>query len=343
MDSRWGPSSKWSTRARRALALLGWAALGCAGPATSTPDAGNTAVAPQGTQFLARFRGSLVLPPGETPLRAPGAVTTDFQGHVFVADTGNHRVLQFDEHGNFLAEFGGYGWGDNELSEPTDLSAREGFRLFVADSGNNRVQQFDISDQVESGTIFPFREGEGLEDESLVRPTHLDVDREGRVYIADMLCDCIFVFSPVGEFVQRLGGLGSELSQFRDPRGVAVTGKGRIYVADSGNARVQVFDALGNWISSWGGEGVDLFVEPTGIDLTANGDVVVVDRARAEVHLLTADGAKLFSFGGSGEGSGKFKAPIDVAVARDGTFYIVDEGRSSVDHYELVREASGVR
>jgi DNA-binding beta-propeller fold protein YncE len=294
----------------------------------------------ESAEFVARFEGALVPPAKGPAYRRPSGVTTDFQGNVFVADTGNHRILQFDARGRFVFEFGGYGWNVGELSSPTDACAREGFRLFVADAGNDRVQQFDIGDLSPEGAIFPFEEGEGFSGEALVRPTRLDVDDEGRMYVSDPMCHCVWIFTPTGELVTQLGGHGVESSRFLSPAGVAVASKGRVYVADAGNRRIQAFDPLGNWIASWGGPREPLFVEPSGIDLDAEGNVVIADRGAARVVVLSPRGIRLFAFGGPGDGPGSFRAPVDVAVAPDGSFLVVDQQRETVERYRLVRDGA---
>jgi len=292
----------------------------------------------RGTQLVARYEGTLVVPPTEPPFRSPSGITTDFQGNVFVVDTGNHRVLHFDRMGRFVIDFGGYGWNTGELSSPTDASAREGFRLFVADAGNERIQQFDIGDSSPEGVAFPFAEGAGLQSEELVRPSRLDIDEEGRMYISDSLCHCIWIFTPTGELLSKMGGLGDEPSRFREPSGVAVGNKGQVFVADTGNRRIQVFDPLGNWVASWGSPSDGLFIEPTGIDADLEGRVYIADRASARIHVFTAEGRSLFTFGGKGKGPGTFQAPVDIAAAPDGRIFVVDQERQTVERYRILRD-----
>jgi DNA-binding beta-propeller fold protein YncE len=235
--------------------------------------------------------------------------------------------------------FGGYGWDEGELSGPTDVCAREGFRLFVVDAGNDRVQQFDIGDSSPEGVVFPFQTGSGFAGEELVRPYRMDVDDEGRIYICDSLCHCVWVFAPTGELIDRLGGLGGEPTRMRDPGGVAIGPQGRVYVADTGNRRIQVFDLLGNWLAAWGGDDTELLVEPTGIDVGPGGNVFVADAGASRVVVLTSAGVPLFRFGGPGDGPGRFRAPVDVAVTEDGRVYVVDEVRQVVERFRILRDA----
>jgi DNA-binding beta-propeller fold protein YncE len=293
--------------------------------------------------LTARYEMSLFSTAEGPGFRAPEAVSTDFFGNVFVADTGNHRVVQFDPQGRFVFEFGGFGWEVGEFSRPTDVCAREGFRLFVVDAGNERIQEFDIGDSSPEGEVFPFREGSGLESEELVLPTRMDVDAEGRVYISDRLCHCVWIFSPVGELVARLGGLGSQATRFRNPMGVAIGPKGSLYIAESGNRRVQVFDSIGNFVAAWGGAEEDLFVEPAGIDVGPDGNVYVADVGSGLIRVMTPRGVPLFQFGGPGEGPGTFEAPVDVAVGPDGIIYVVDEAREVVERYRMLAASEGDR
>lgn len=287
-------------------------------------------------RLAVRHEITLVAPPDGPAFRSPRAVTVDPFGNLFLADTGNHRIVRYDPRGRFVFEYGGYGWRDGELSRPTDVCAREGFRLFVADEGNERIQEFDILDETAVGQVFPFVEGNGLEDEALVRPSRIQLDREGRIYVSDPLCHCVWIFAPTGELVNRLGSLGEAPSRFREPDGVAVDAKGRVYVADTGNRRVQVFDAIGNWVAAWGGPEQDFLDAPRGLDVDADGNVWVADAAAAAVRVFTAAGVPLFRFAG-GEGDAAFRRPVDVALGPDGRVWVVDEERGTVDGFAVVR------
>lgn len=297
----------------------------------------------ESTRLVARYQASLQVAPDGPGFRHPSAVSTDPLGNVFVADTDNHRVLHFDEKGRFVFEFGGYGWNAGELSRPTDVSAREGFRLFVADAGNERIQWFDIADSSPEGSVFPFQEGEGLAGEELVLPSRLHIDPEGRVYVSDTLCHCVWIFTPTGELIAQLGGFGEEPARFRNPGGVTVGKRGRVYVADTGNRRIQVFDSIGNWVAVWGGPDEDPLVEPVGLDVGAEGNVWVADAGSGWVRVFTPAGVPLFRFGGPGDGPGRFRSPVDVAVGPGGVVYVVDEEREVVERYQVLREADGER
>jgi DNA-binding beta-propeller fold protein YncE len=62
---------------------------------------------------------------------------------IYIADSGNNRVLVFDFQGKWLKIIGSKGQGPAEFSNPSGLSILEDGGLAVADVGNTRIQIFD--------------------------------------------------------------------------------------------------------------------------------------------------------------------------------------------------------
>jgi hypothetical protein len=64
---------------------------------------------------------------------------------IYVADSGNDRVLAFDFDGKLQKIIGRKGQGPGEFSNPTGLDILDDGGLAVADTNNNRIQIFDKS------------------------------------------------------------------------------------------------------------------------------------------------------------------------------------------------------
>lgn len=62
---------------------------------------------------------------------------------VYIADSGNHRIVVFDLQGRFVRTIGKEGQGPGEFNTPTGLYVTEDSHLAVADYRNNRIQIFD--------------------------------------------------------------------------------------------------------------------------------------------------------------------------------------------------------
>ena len=65
--------------------------------------------------------------------------------NMYVADTHNERIEEFNEKGEFVSKFGSGGHGDGEFWEPSALGVDACGNIYVADYGNYRIQEFTPS------------------------------------------------------------------------------------------------------------------------------------------------------------------------------------------------------
>jgi sugar lactone lactonase YvrE len=121
---------------------------------TQSRDVSGTVRFVTGTQPGAkRFSGDGG-PAVEAQLNFPGAVAVDEQGHVYIADTMNHRIRKVDANSGLITTIAGTGqkrWsGDGgpavaaALNEPTALALDQKGRLYIADQSNHRVRRLDL-------------------------------------------------------------------------------------------------------------------------------------------------------------------------------------------------------
>ena len=64
---------------------------------------------------------------------------------MYVADTHNNRIEEFNEKDEFVSKFGSAGHGNGEFWEPTALGVDANGNVYVADYANNRIQEFTPS------------------------------------------------------------------------------------------------------------------------------------------------------------------------------------------------------
>ena len=81
-------------------------------------------------------------------LHRPSAVKLDpYENHMFIADTGNHRIvlwLDGARTGRTIAGDGSPGASSSQLNSPVQLDFDDNYNLYVVDENNHRIQRFDL-------------------------------------------------------------------------------------------------------------------------------------------------------------------------------------------------------
>jgi len=171
-------------------------------------------------------------PNGDGELNLPLGVAVDNSGNVFVVDSGNSRIQEFANTGEFLAKWDIMESGDGAFGAAVDGSGN----VFVTDDINNLVLKF-----TNSGTFLTEWGGAGTGDGRFMGPAGGAVDGSGNVFVADVSNQRIQKFTNIGTFLTTWGTPGFGDGQFGAPVGVAVDGSGNVFVADDLNHRVQKF------------------------------------------------------------------------------------------------------
>ncbi len=269
---------------------------------------------------------------GVTGLNAPHGVAIDSLGSVYVGDTGDNDVVKRTSAGvqSVVATAG--------LSGPTDVAIDADDNLYIADTGNNAVTRVTPGG-VQSTLAFT----------GLLNPTGVSVDSAGTVSVADKGNLRIVTLSAVGvesavdhitpptdvvglgggrQIMTRIGysaqnrvvderwerhnprpvGFGGVLA----PAAVDVDGAGNIIVADPGSRQVVMLlpsaptrQVLGPSVT-------------VGVAAKANGNLIISAAESGAVIELQSDGTL------TEVDFGDLDTPAGVAVAPDGTIFVVD-------------------
>ncbi|WP_035155006.1 SMP-30/gluconolactonase/LRE family protein [Cohnella thermotolerans] len=122
---------------------------------------------------------------GEEPLPAglsqPQDLFVDRQDRIYIADTGNNRIVKLDRQGNLLATFA---VKESPLSSPSGLFVDDNGDIYVADTGNRRVVKLDPEGRLLREYGRP--ESSYLPDSFQYQPTKLVVDKRGFLYVTTL-------------------------------------------------------------------------------------------------------------------------------------------------------------
>jgi 4-amino-4-deoxy-L-arabinose transferase-like glycosyltransferase len=172
-----------------------------------------------------RFAGTLPLE--RSDFYKPRGFSIDDNDNLYVADTGQNRVLKFAPDGKLLAVYGGTkGGGAGEMLEPTDAALLPNGELMVLDTGNKRLQWFDAAGRYRAE--WPINWSVPL------NGPHLALDLGGRPLVTDPDRGRVVRYDPERRILQ----IGGAPGQFVLPVDVIADPAGRFYVVDTGGKKV---------------------------------------------------------------------------------------------------------
>ncbi len=247
---------------------------------------------------------------------------------VFVCNGMNHQIQVFDLAFNYLFQFGGYGTGNGQFSNPYAIAVDALGNPWVVDSGNNRIQHFDAD-----GNFVDKYGLAGVNDGEFQGPLGIAITG-GLIYIVDAGNSRVQVLDMDYVFQFKFGSAGAAAGQFNAPWHIAVNGA-NIFVSDMGNNRVQKFDLAGNYVSEFGtaGAGDGEFSSPEGIVLAAAA-IYVADMGNNRVQKFNLAGVFQSKFGSHGTGDGQFQGPWGMAIDAS-NIYVTDDGGARIEKFDL--------
>lgn len=159
--------------------------------------------------------GSFVTSWGEGVFTNPHGVTIAPDGHVFIADNGDHTVRKFTPAGELVMTLG-------TADEPSDTGPAGRYDQLSQSAG-------------------PFNS-----------PTATCVMKDGRIYVTDGYRNArVHVFSADGKLEFAWGDPGEGPGEFRVPHAIVLSPDSRLFVCDRENSRIQIFDLDGALLDQW--------------------------------------------------------------------------------------------
>ena len=133
--------------------------------------------------------------------------------------------------------------------------------------------------------------------ESLREPYGISLNSKGETAIVDSDKHCILIIDKEGNCIRKVGCIGNNAGQLKNPLDVTYLNDDNIIVADQLNHRIQQFNVqTGNYVTSFGKKGTKNgeFQYPLSVCVDDKGRVIVADCRNNRVQVLSQDRVLLF-------------------------------------------------
>lgn len=288
----------------------------------------------------------------------PRGITTDSNGNIYVADTGNHRIRKITPTGvvtTFAGSNQGYidGIGTTaQFSDPSGIAFDSSGNLFVVDATIHNIRKI-TPDGVVNTFAGGFSSGssDGITTEARFNyPTGIAIDAANNIYLADTNNHRIRKITPTGivttfaGFIQGNSDGSGTSAQFNEPTGVVLDANGNVYVADKGNHKIRKITSTGI-VTTFAGRSTNgnvdgnnlgteaYFFNPTGVAKDVNGNIYVADMSNSWIRKITPSGLVRRYAGGGYAGNvdgvavrAGFFGFIGIAIDSNDNLYFSDSG-----------------
>ncbi len=166
-------------------------------------------------------------------------------GHIYLADSGNHTVRKFTIDGELLMTLGTKdlpGVDGKPFDKPTDVALSSSGEIFISDGyGNRRMHKYSPD-----GKLLMSWGEEGVGIGQFALPHGVFVDKQDRVFVADRENHRLQIFTPQGEFI-------TQWTDFREclPCTLFIDADDIIYVPEL-KQRISILNMDGEILARWG-------------------------------------------------------------------------------------------
>lgn len=303
---------------------------------------------------------------------APSDICADEQGNLYIADTGNNRIVCLDKNGSFIKSYQDFILNGEitTLSEPSGVYIRDN-KLYISDTLNSRILVSDLHGNVSRVLTKP--QASLYPQNMAFSPKRISVDSRGNVYA---LCDGIYfgavTYNLQGEFVGFFGcntievtlslitdyawrkilnyEQRSQLDRYLpiEYSSIDVDSDNFMYVCTASGEKggtirklnhkgVGVIDNATFYES--GLENKNSYVDTV---CDSRGFISGLDKANKRILQYDSEGNLLFVFGLAGGRQGSFTEPCAMTSYGE-SIYILDKTKSSVTQFVSTRFGAAVR
>jgi len=289
-------------------------------------------------------------------LDAPQNMCIDSSDNLYVADSGNNRILKFNSELEYVCQF----TAGNSLNKPSgayfDSEKKE---LYIADTDNERIVVVGENDKIIREYFKP--ESDLLDKDLSFNPSNISLGIQGHIYM--IKGQSFMQVSQEGEFKGFVGSnkvpaniITAIVRRFASEKqkkmlvteqpspyvNFTMDRNGVIYaVAGTESAQIRKINMVGDnlYPQKFYGEMVLQdgwrMVNPNFISIAVSQDgiISVLEEKGKKIYQYSQEGIMLNVFGGEGEVLGFFQSPVSIAVDSNGSVLVADSATNTVQRF----------
>ena len=289
----------------------------------------------------------------------PDDIFIDRNDEIYVADTGNDRIVRLGQDGSTKAVYTGA--SDSRFSGPRGVFVDDDGIIYVADSGNSRIVQMNADGKLLNEYSKP--DSELLDSVSEFIPTKVVIGPTG--YIYTLVGKDLMAIDRSGRFKGYIGATNLDfdlrytlLKAVLTDEQVAKLDKRTppaynnfmlnndglfLAVTNADKDQIRILNSVGTNIYPTGFYGEILsidsekneYIRPRFSDVTCdkNGVVSALDQESGYIYQYDKEGNILAVFGGKGNNMGYFDIPVSIATDSSGCLYVLDATRKNIQKF----------
>lgn len=291
-------------------------------------------------------------------MNEPDDLYIDQNGYLYVADTGNDRIVKMDSKGNVSGLFTGP--KDKPLKNPSGVYVDKDGDIYVADTGNQRI--LHMSPTGEYVEEFGKPESALLGKDFTYFPSKIYINSTGYIYV--LKGNQLLTLDAYNQFRGYVGAtkVDFDLRQLlirifaskeqkkrldkKDPPSYLsflIDDSGMIYVtvlSKTDKNQIRKLNSVGKNIYiddedlSFGTQastkGTIVGTNFRDISVSKNGIITVIEQDTNNIYQYDQEGFLLTVFGGKGSTKGFFELPSSLAEDSDGNIYVLDKSKNNI-------------
>ncbi len=250
-------------------------------------------------------------------VREPTALYYDARvKRYYVVDSGNHRLVSFDEQGRFLNQFDAGG----QLKGPFAMVKDVRGNLWVVEKKVNSLTYIHLKRRAVERHSLALPNGEA------VFPDRLAIDAQGTIYLLDRGSGKVVALDKDLRVVRQYGAPGG--GRFCDFK---LKSDG-VWALEPLTRRVYHFSKEGKFLGEVALKGDLAF--PISLEVDSVGLIYIADRPVGNVKVFDSRGNFKYSFLERGENRGRIYYPFQLVFDEMGRLCVVEEGNGRVEVFQ---------